>query len=144
MKIAISEITTLPAPLEADFAAYSAAGFSAVELSLEKVGRFLATHPIDALQELLHVNRLTAAGAISLAPAGPALLLSRGEQLADYLAELRSELDSAPRSASACLASAQTQDAGLPMQHGSLPRGTISPRRLRWLRAMACVLRSNS
>ena len=144
MKIAISEITTLPAPLEADLAAYSAAGFSAVELSLEKVGRFLATHPIDALQELLHVNRLTAAGAISLAPAGPALLLSRGEQLADYLAELRSELDLCATLGIGVLGVGADARRWLADAAWQAAARDNLPTRLRWLKAMACVLRSNS
>jgi 4-hydroxyphenylpyruvate dioxygenase len=92
MKIAISQITTLPAPLEEDLPAYSAAGFRAVELSMEKTQRFLESNSIERLHSLLYKNRLTPSGAIGLAPSGPALLLSTGADLSAYLDSLRLQL----------------------------------------------------
>lgn len=92
MKLSISEITTLPSSLEDDVAAFSAAGFTAVELSLEKVGRYLATHSIEEMKRLLEQSGLTPNGAIGLAPSGPALLLSRGESFETYVEALREQL----------------------------------------------------
>jgi sugar phosphate isomerase/epimerase len=80
MKIAISQITTLPVDLELDLPAFAEAGFTAVELSLEKVNRFVAKKSVAALREMLVRLGLTAVGAIGLAPLGPALLLSRGAE----------------------------------------------------------------
>jgi sugar phosphate isomerase/epimerase len=92
MRTAISQITTYPAPLEADLPAYSAAGFRAVELSMEKAQRFLKSNSIERLHALLYRNRLRPSGAISLAPSGPALLLSAGANINEYLDSLRRQL----------------------------------------------------
>lgn len=92
MKIAISQITTLPTPLEEDLPAFAAAGFEAVELSIEKANKFVAANSVGALKALLDQHGLKATGAIGLAPDGPALLLSQGHGLDDYLASLRSQL----------------------------------------------------
>ena len=92
MKIAISQITTLPADLEVDLPAFAQAGFTAVELSLEKVNRFVAKKSIPALQEMLAELGLNAIGAIGLAPSGPALLLSRGTEFQSYFRSLKDQL----------------------------------------------------
>jgi sugar phosphate isomerase/epimerase len=93
LKISISQLTTYPATLEADLEAYAAAGFRAVELSLEKAERFLVGRSLDGLAELLDQHKLTASGAIGLAPSGPALLLSSGQSRDNYLRSLRSQLE---------------------------------------------------
>jgi 2-keto-myo-inositol isomerase len=93
MHIAISQITTMPLPLKEDLPAFSKAGFSAVELQIDKVNRFVATSSADALVELLANLNLKPTGAIGLAPAGPALLLARGETLVDYMRSLRQQLE---------------------------------------------------
>lgn len=92
MKFAVSQISTLTSPLEADLPAFAAAGFTAVELSMEKIGRYLEQRPIDDLKALLASLGLQATGAIGLAPKGPALLLSRGQEAEDYFAMLERQL----------------------------------------------------
>jgi 2-keto-myo-inositol isomerase len=92
VKVAISQITTLPADLELDLPAFARAGFTAAELSLEKVNRFVAKKSVTALQELLAELGLNAVGAIGLAPLGPALLLSRGAQFQSYFKSLKDQL----------------------------------------------------
>jgi sugar phosphate isomerase/epimerase len=93
MRTGISQLTTYPSETEADLAAYCAAGFRAVELSLEKVERFLAAHSVDALRDLLDRHGLVASAAIGLAPSGPALLLSQRTARDDYFTSLRSQLE---------------------------------------------------
>lgn len=93
MKISMSEITTLPAPLEEDLPAFAAAGFDAAEIQVAKVQRYLDRHEIGELVDLLAGHGLKATGAIGLAPSGPALLLSRGAQFETYLAGLRREFE---------------------------------------------------
>jgi 2-keto-myo-inositol isomerase len=93
MKISMSEITTLPAPLVEDLPAFAAAGFDAVEIQIAKVERYLEEHTIGALVDLLAKLDLKPTGAIGLAPTGPALLLSNGAQLDSYLSGLRRELE---------------------------------------------------
>lgn len=92
MKIAISQITTLPADLELDLPAFARAGFTATELSLEKVNRFVAKKSIAALREMLVRLGLKAVSAIGLAPSGPALLLSRGSEFQAYFKSLKEQL----------------------------------------------------
>jgi 2-keto-myo-inositol isomerase len=92
MQVAISQITTLPANLEVDLPAFSRAGFRAVELSLEKVTRYVQRKSNLALRDLLEELELRAVGAIGLAPKGPALLLSRGDTFSTYIASLRRQL----------------------------------------------------
>jgi hypothetical protein len=92
VKIAISQITTLPADLDADLPAFAQAGFTSVELSLEKINRFIAKKSVTALQEMLAELGLNASGAIGLAPAGPALLLSRGTEFHSYIRSLEEQL----------------------------------------------------
>jgi 2-keto-myo-inositol isomerase len=93
VKIAISQITTLPAELELDLPAFARAGFTATELSLEKVNRFVAKKSIAALREMLVRLGLKAVGAIGLAPSGPALLLSRGAEFQAYFKSLKEQLE---------------------------------------------------
>jgi sugar phosphate isomerase/epimerase len=92
MQTAISQITTLPAELEVDLPAFSRAGFRAVELSLEKVTKYVQQKSTAALRDYLDTLRLTVVGAIGLAPKGPALLLSQGDTFSTYLASLRQQL----------------------------------------------------
>lgn len=92
MKISISELTTYPANLDDELAAYSEAGFHAVELSLEKIGKYLTGRPTTVLEELLAELGLTASGAVSFAPQGPSMLLSSGAAFDRYLASLRPQL----------------------------------------------------
>lgn len=81
MKPCISQVTTLSTPLEADFQAYSRAGFSAVELWLTKVETYLQTESIGKLSELLTQNGLIPVAAASQG----GLLLSTGVERASHL-----------------------------------------------------------
>jgi len=93
MKIAISEITTLNADLETDVSAFAAAGWSALELSLEKAGAYLDTHSLAELAALLESKGLRPVAAIGLAPTGPGLFLARGADFDAYLASFRRQLE---------------------------------------------------
>ena len=94
MKISISELTTYPADLEQELDAYAAAGFRAVELSLEKVNKYFADRGASssALRERLARLGMVASGAVSFAPQGPSMLLSAGPAFDAYLANLRPQL----------------------------------------------------
>jgi 2-keto-myo-inositol isomerase len=81
MKINIYEITTLRADLEEDCEAYAKANWDAIELSLEKIGRFLKSRSLEDLRALLKRHGLKPVAAIGLAPKGPGLLLARGSDL---------------------------------------------------------------
>lgn len=93
MKLCMSQITTLPLKLEDDLPAFSAAGFRNIELSIEKVDRYIDEHSIQQLVDLLASLELHASGAIGLAPSGPALLLARGEAWNSYLPTLQSQFE---------------------------------------------------
>lgn len=93
MKISMSQITTMPLPLAEDLPAFSRAGFTATELQVDKVNRYVATASVEALVDLLAELKLKPTGAIGLAPAGPALLLARGSVFDDYLKSLRQQLE---------------------------------------------------
>lgn len=93
MKICMSEITTLPLPLSEDLPAFAKAGFRAVELSIDKTNRFIASSSLERLVGLLSDLEMTATGAIGLAPQGPALLLARGATFDDYLKLLREQFE---------------------------------------------------
>jgi sugar phosphate isomerase/epimerase len=93
MKIAMSQITTMPWPLGTDLPAFAKAGFRAVELQIDKVNRFVADSSVEALLDLLGELSLKPSGAIGLAPAGPALLLARGETFSAYLKSLRTQFE---------------------------------------------------
>lgn len=58
MKYAISQTCTLQAPIEEELPAYAQGGWSAVELWLTKVEKFLENHSLDDLRELLSKNQL--------------------------------------------------------------------------------------
>ena len=92
MKISISELTTYPSSLEPELDAYAAAGLRAVELSLEKVGRYLAGGSPDPLRERLERLGIVASGAVSFAPQGPSMLLSSGAAFDAFLDNLRPQL----------------------------------------------------
>jgi len=89
MKLAINEATTMPRSFEEDVAAYSAAGFQAIELWLDKVKKFLANHSVKDAQKLLSDNGLKAVGGC----AHGGVMLSRGEQRETNLADLRAKLE---------------------------------------------------
>jgi sugar phosphate isomerase/epimerase len=93
MKISMSQITTMPLPLVDDLPAFAAAGFDAVELQIDKVNRFVATSSVAALVDMLTKLGLKPTGAIGLAPSGPALLLSRGDEFKIYLGSLRLQIE---------------------------------------------------
>ncbi len=93
MKISMSQITTMPLPLADDLPAFSRAGFTATELQVDKVNRFIATASVEALVDMLEALKLKPTGAIGLAPSGPALLLARGSVFDEYLKSLREQLE---------------------------------------------------
>lgn len=92
MKLAISEITTLPSDLEAELEGFADAGWSAIELSIEKADRFLADRDTAALKSRLDAHGLKAIAAIGLAPQGPGLMLARGPQAEEVLASVERQL----------------------------------------------------
>ncbi|KRB30930.1 hypothetical protein ASD99_21170 [Mesorhizobium sp. Root695] len=92
MKICISEITTLPTDLEADFKAFAATGWTAVELSIEKADKYLAAHSLVDLKALLSKSGLTPIAAIGLAPTGPGLFLARGADFDAYMVSLKRQI----------------------------------------------------
>ncbi|MCC7263028.1 MAG: sugar phosphate isomerase/epimerase [Candidatus Latescibacteria bacterium] len=63
MKIALHQITTLNAPMEEDLKAYAEAGFSAFELHLGKAKKYLETHSLHALRDLVRAAGLQPVGA---------------------------------------------------------------------------------
>ena len=93
MNICISQITTMPSDLPTDLWAFSKAGWSAVELLLDKVDKYLEEHSIEQLQRLLAACNLTAVAAIGRAPADAGLLLESGSALDRFLAELARQLE---------------------------------------------------
>lgn len=92
MKLAISEITTLTTDLETDCKAFAGAGWTAIEVSIEKADKYLAGHSLDELKQLLTGARLTPVAAIGLAPKGPGLFLARGDDLKIYMASLERQI----------------------------------------------------
>jgi len=92
MKIAISEITTLPTDLEGDCAAFAKTGWSAIEVSLEKAGKYLQSHSLADLKALLARSGLKPVAAIGLAPTGPGLFLARGGDFETYMASLERQI----------------------------------------------------
>ncbi len=63
MKIALHQITTLNAPMEEDLKAYAEAGFSAFELHLGKAKKYLETHSLQSLRDLVSAAGLQPVGA---------------------------------------------------------------------------------
>lgn len=63
MKIALHQITTLNAPMEEDLKAYAEAGFSAFELHLGKARKYLETHSLNELRDLVRGAGLQVVGA---------------------------------------------------------------------------------
>lgn len=92
MKLSISEITTLKASLETDLEAFAAAGWKALELSIEKADTYLATHSLAELKSLLERYGLVAVAAIGLAPQGPGLFLARGADFDTYMESLKRQV----------------------------------------------------
>ena len=62
MKIAMHQITSLNAPMEEDLKAYAEAGFSAFELHLGKAKKYLETHSLPALRDLVNASGLQPVG----------------------------------------------------------------------------------
>jgi len=89
VKLAINQATTMPARFEQDLPAYAAAGFTAVELWLEKVEDFLEGGSLDDARKLLEDNGLVPIGACYQ----PDLMLSQGAKRTQVLAELESKLE---------------------------------------------------
>ena len=50
MKICLSQITTFPKDTDTDIRTYRAAGFTAAEMALSKLGGYLKTHSAGELQ----------------------------------------------------------------------------------------------
>ena len=92
MNTCISSITTLTTDLETELAAFSNAGWRAVELSMEKVESFLRSHTVAELAATIANHDLKPVAAIGLARSGPGLLGSKGEALEAVLASLEKEL----------------------------------------------------
>jgi 2-keto-myo-inositol isomerase len=92
VKISISEITTLKASLEADLEAFAAAGWDALELSIEKADAYLAAHTLAELKALLANHGLKAVAAIGLAPKGPGVFLARGADFGAYMESLKRQV----------------------------------------------------
>lgn len=92
MKLAISEITTLKSDLQTDIAAFADAGWTAIELSIEKADIFLAKSSIEELGALLKSRGLKPVAAIGLAPKGPGLFLARGEAFNEYMSSLTRQI----------------------------------------------------
>lgn len=63
MKIALHQLTTLNAAMEDDLRAYAKAGFSAFELHLGKAKKYLETHSLHALRDLVGASGLQPVGA---------------------------------------------------------------------------------
>ena len=93
MKISMSQITTMPLPLAEDLPAFARAGWTAAELQIDKVNRFVAAASVEALVDMLAQLGIEPTGAIGLAPSGPALLLARGAVFDEYLVSLRQQLE---------------------------------------------------
>ena len=93
MNYSMSQITTLTSEADSDLPGIAAAGFTGVELSLEKIATFLKRAPVEALRDRLEELDLRATGAIGLAPEGPALLLARGAVFETHLSSLSRQLD---------------------------------------------------
>lgn len=89
MKITINEASTMHASFEEDVRAYSAAGFTAIELWLEKVGEYLKKHSLSDAGRLLSDNGLETAGACYHAD----VMVSEGEVRRRILDEFRWKLD---------------------------------------------------
>lgn len=93
MKIAISQITTLPADTQSDIEAFAQAGWKAVELAVSKVDKYLEAHSIQELKQELDRAGLEPVAAIGLASSEAALLLSRGDQFAEFMKSLQRQLE---------------------------------------------------
>lgn len=92
MKTAMSEITTLKADLETDLKSFAASGWTAVELSIEKADRYLASHSLSDLKQALRSYGLTPVAAIGLAPTGPGLFLAHGADFDGYIKSLERQI----------------------------------------------------
>ena len=93
MKICISQITTLPADTEQDLAAFAGAGWTAVELAIGKIEKYLSNHSVEQLKQELDRAGLTPVAAIGLASSEAALLLSTADTIDDYFESLTKQLE---------------------------------------------------
>lgn len=89
MKLAINQATTMSASFEEDVVAYSAAGFNAVELWLDKVTTFLENHPLRDARKLLTDHGLKPIGACFHF----GVMLSEGVEREKNLEEFRRKLE---------------------------------------------------
>jgi sugar phosphate isomerase/epimerase len=76
-------------PLDAEMPALARGGFSAVELWLTKLERFLEVHPVEEVKSLLKVQGLAAAAAAGQG----GLLLSRGDERETHWRHFRRRLE---------------------------------------------------
>lgn len=89
MKLCISEATTLPSTFAEDVAAYSDAGWDALEVWLTKLETHLETHSLAETRKLLEDRQLQPAAASYQG----GLLLSQGEQRKAHYDHFRRRLD---------------------------------------------------
>jgi len=89
MKLAINEVTTKPALFADEMVAYSAAGFTAIELWLDKMSEFLEKNSLDEARQLLADNGLQAIGACFHA----GVMLSEGTERVKVLDKFRTKLE---------------------------------------------------
>lgn len=89
MKPAISQVCTLDAPLESDFADYAAGQCKAIELWLGKVDQYLKDHTVDDICRLLDENELVA----PVAAFQGGLLLSQGDARREHWEHFGRRLD---------------------------------------------------
>ncbi|QTH43141.1 sugar phosphate isomerase/epimerase [Cohnella sp. LGH] len=92
MKIAISQITTLPASTSDDLQAFSQAGWQAAELAISKVDKYLSGRTVEQLAADLKAADLVPIAAIGLASPEATLLLSKEEAYPAYELELERQL----------------------------------------------------
>lgn len=93
MKICISEMTTMPADLATEMAAFSKAGWKAIELHTSKLETYLEGHTLEELRQKLDDHGLTVAALIGSAPSGTGLLLTSGDDRNRYFKTLSHQLE---------------------------------------------------
>lgn len=89
MKIAINEATTMPHSFEQDVKSYASAGFTAIELWLDKVQTFLEQNTLDNARDLLADYGLRPVGACFHF----GVMLSEAEERVKNLDEFRRKLE---------------------------------------------------
>ncbi len=89
MELALNAATTMKAGFDADLDAYAAAGWSAIELWLDKLGPYLERHSLEEARRRLRDSGLAVAGACYHF----GVMLSQGEDRARNLDEFRRKLE---------------------------------------------------